>query len=434
MKKKLSFKQKLFIDHTIGFVAVITVKCIARCLSVLLRRSHEVPENPRTIVVAKILGLGSIVHSSVLCRALKTRFPGTEIVYLTSSANKGLCQRLTGVDRVICVDDGSIRSLIVTSLKSIIDLWKCLPELYFDLEVYSSFSAVLATLSLARNRYGFYRKSVHFKKGLHSHLIFFNARRHISEIYSQMARCVQATVTVDSEPLFRVTDQDRSQCAQTLEAMGIDNSKLILVNPNASHLSKERKWPTENWAKLIASVAESFPGYSYLLVGSQDEKPDVCKLGAMLPESLQIHNTAGNFSLDAFFALVERCELMITNDSGPLHLAVGLNKSTVSLWGPGAPEHYTPRGGGSHEVVYGKTYCSPCLYHADLPPCEGNNVCMEKISVDEVLAATKRMLQGVSGKMSESPEKEGQASVNVTVCDYSDLAPLPFLGSVDQRH
>jgi ADP-heptose:LPS heptosyltransferase len=100
---------------------------------------------------------------------------------------------------------------------------------------------------------------------------------------------------------------------------------------------------------------------------------------------------AGTLSLPGALALMTRGALLLTNDSGPLHLAWALGVPTVSLWGPGTPRSYGPLGEG-HTVITRDVPCSPCLYFTDRPPCGGVNVCMTSILEEEVIAACEERL------------------------------------------
>jgi hypothetical protein len=109
----------------------------------------------------------------------------------------------------------------------------------------------------------------------------------------------------------------------------------------------------------------------------------------------QVHNLAGEISLGALFALIDQALCVITNDTGPMHVAWALATPSVCLFGPGDPNHYG-WDGADVEILYKRLYCSPCLYEVDVPPCQGNNVCMQRISVDEVMEAVDRILRGAS--------------------------------------
>lgn len=392
----LSHRTKILIDRIFGSFAIVLFKYPTRLMGLLLRIDHSVATAPKTVAVAKIVGLGSVVYTGILCRALKEKFPSTKLIYITSGSCAELAQRMRYIDEILVIDEKNAVTLISSTVALIFKLWKRRPELYFDMEVYSGWASIIATLSLARNRYGFYRKNSEFKKGIHTHTIFFNTRRHISEIYEQMAALSGCKPRPELDGLLFITDDDRKKCRLSLEKSGIVGKSFALVNPNASDLLIERRWPLDRWVKYLEKASFEFPRIAFLIIGTRNERNYVTALCGILSEKAQKHviNTAGEFSLGPLLALIEQCMLVITNDSGPLHFAAALGKPTVSIWGPGDPEHYAPLK-GTHKIVYQPVYCSPCLYHADFPPCSGDNICVKEISVDTVFKQTKEIMDTI---------------------------------------
>jgi len=389
----LTYRSKFLLDRIVGFPISIILAVLARIAGIILHRDHRTPENPKSIVVAKFLGMGSIIYVGVLCRSLKRRFPSAKMYFVTTKGCGELAKKLNYIDEVITIDDSSIIRMISTNICLIIKLWMIRPKLYFDMEVYSNYAAIITTLSLALNRYGFYRKSVAFKKGLYSKLIFFNTRRHISDIYLHMCNAVGATGNADLSNLIAICPEDREKLSKLLKTHNFENNRIILVNVNASDLLLERRWPNENWTDYLDKVAQNCSKYTFLMVGAPNEKDYVNSIWQMIsqPSRDRIKDISGLTDLGTLLALIMKSELLITIDSGTLHMAVSLGTRTLSLWGPGAPDHYAPLE-DRHDIIYEPTYCSPCLYHADVPPCNGNNICMAQITVNKLWQKTESIL------------------------------------------
>jgi len=102
-------------------------------------------------------------------------------------------------------------------------------------------------------------------------------------------------------------------------------------------------------------------------------------------------------------------------------MSVALRRPTVCLFGPVDPAHYGFHEEDFVETIYHPVYCSPCVHEADEPPCAGNNICMQKIQVDEVFAAVQRRLAGVPAAARGGPQ-----------VDYTDQYSKP-LGMVLSR-
>ena len=112
---------------------------------------------------------------------------------------------------------------------------------------------------------------------------------------------------------------------------------------------------------------------------------------------------------------------VLTNDTGPMHMAIALGRPTVCLFGPANPEHYgqiLPR----VENFYSQVFCSPCLYEADQPPCNGNNICMQRIDPDAVVNSVSRFMN--SGLLSAGTMDEAQCNNATVTADAPDGTPL----------
>lgn len=132
-----------------------------------------------------------------------------------------------------------------------------------------------------------------------------------------------------------------------------------------------------------------------MLIGTRAERTYVQEtLNAVSARhQARVHNVAGDLALDGLLALLERSRLLITNDSGPMHMAMSLRTPILALFGPVNPEHYFVPAQGRARILYHRVYCSPCVHHFNQAPCNGDNVCMKLISVAEVLDAAVASLE-----------------------------------------
>lgn len=397
----MNTRKKIQLDRHLFFPLALALNLVTRLLGKLLRRDHSVrDENVRVIVLSKFVGMGSLIQSTVLLRSLRAQYPAATILYFTLQRNRELCRRLPGVDGVVTFDDSSLFRAALTVLPALWSLARARVDLYFDLEVYSHVASILCTLTLARNRYGFFRHSCEFKQGLYTHLLYLNCFRHIAEAYGQMA------LLAGAEPDLRLqapslTEQEREGAARFLqEGIGARGNgprpeKLLAVNANASDLLLERRWPPEQFAALLEEMTSAGEGVRVVLIGSPDEREYLEReLLARLSPPAQARTAlaAGRLSLFETLALLQQCDALLTNDSGPMHFAFALGVPAVTLWGPGLPAHYGPLEGMPARVLYQELYCSPCLYHTEPPPCGGDNQCMQRIRVADVLQAVRELL------------------------------------------
>ena len=380
---------KFFIDRVFAMPLAWTANLATRAAAPIARRDHRIDADAiRTIAVAKLLGMGSIIQATPLLHDLHRTFPHAKIVFITTRANRELIERLEVIDDAVYVDDRSPRSLARTTSEAILELLRRRIDLYFDLEVYSAGASILSVASGARNRCGFYRSSARFKKGLFTHLTVFNPRVPIAAIYRQLHVAVGGKKI--GEPAFGpivVRGEDVTSLETALERNGVTLAeRYVVVNANASDLLLERRWPTHRYVALIEKLTAR--GTRVVLVGAPSEAAYVAEIVARLSDAARarVDDTSGKLKLGELFALIRGAACVVTNDTGPMHFSIALDRPTVCLFGPVSPDHY-----GVHksnvEMLYHAVYCSPCAHELDEPPCAGNNVCMQLIEVDEVLAA-----------------------------------------------
>ncbi|MBV9949555.1 MAG: glycosyltransferase family 9 protein [Myxococcales bacterium] len=387
-------RTKMALDSAVAAPAAWCFNVAARAAGRLVRRDHQVAEGEvRTIVVVKLLGMGSIIQATPLLRALKTRFPEARLVFITTAGHRDLIERLPSIDEAIYIDDRSVAGMARGAAAAVAGLLRRGVDLYFDLEVYSAATSILGLIGLARNRYGFYRTSARFKNGIFTHLVYFNVRMPVSRIYLQLHLASGGTEQDATAlgPISITPDDLRGADARLADAGLPAGAGYLVINPNASDLLLERRWPMASFVATIDELARR--GHHVVLVGAPSEAAYVGELEAALPASARgrVANLAGKLTLGQLFAAVSRASCVITNDTGPMHIAFAFDRPTVCLFGPSDPETYA-LARGNVEVLHHRVFCSPCAHELDAPPCAGNNFCMQLISPGEVLAAAFRLL------------------------------------------
>jgi ADP-heptose:LPS heptosyltransferase len=415
----MTHRARILADRLIAAPVAFLFNGLARILGAVLQRDHSMTSvNINRIVVAKLIGMGSILQATPLLKALKKQYPQCMLTFVTLRSNQDLIRRLSCVDEVLVLDDRNILVMLVTTLSTLVELIRRRADLYFDLELYSAFASLLALCAMTRNRLGFYRHSVGFKNGIYTHLVYFNTRMPVRLLYLQLGRVAGvAPDQTDQIGPIRVDESDRSGAHRVLShTAGWQIEKpYIAVNPNASDLLLERRWPDEFVIETVGRLVSL--GHQVALLGAKNEQPYVQSLVDRLPSEVRssVANTAGRLTLGELLALLDGAACILTNDSGPMHMAIALGRPTVCLFGPANPEHYGQEL-PNVAIFYDQVFCSPCLYEADRPPCNGNNVCMQRIKPKRVTEAVLRLAGGSA--------KVGGVSFPQVVSEASDGAPL----------
>jgi ADP-heptose:LPS heptosyltransferase len=118
-----------------------------------MKRDHSIASSSvNRIVVAKLIGMGSILQATPLLNALKLRYPHAVVTFVTMRSNREFVNRLSCVDEVLVLDDRNPFAMAVSTVQTLAALIRRRADLYFDLELYSAFASLLALCAVTRIR------------------------------------------------------------------------------------------------------------------------------------------------------------------------------------------------------------------------------------------------------------------------------------------
>lgn len=194
-----------------------------------------------------------------------------------------------------------------------------------------------------------------------------------------------------SSPRLYMADEEERQLAWRLLREGVDsNSVLIGLNPGATYGSAKR-WLTERFAEaadcLVRDVSkQTTRNVCGLVVGGPGEEA----VGMAIANRMETKPLvwSGKTSIRELMAVVKRCGLFLTNDTGPMHIAAAFGVPVVAVFGPTDVRTTAPFG-VRHALVRRPVECSPCL----LRHCPIDHRCMAGVTVEDVVGAAKRLLQ-----------------------------------------
>jgi len=390
----MKLKSKIYIDKLLGIPSVFFLNNISIFLQLFRKKKTVVHLKVKRIVICKLMGMGSIIQSTPLLMTLRANHPQAEITFITSPRNCSLLQTFPFIDKIVIINDKSLLSLISTSLKASLIQWFRRTDIFIDLEIYSFFTKILALLSLPRYKLGFYKKESAVQLGIYTKMIYFNTKAPVFKMYLQAANILRCKNIINELYDWKAVLKNLNGSYLIKSFFHRDADKeYIVINPNASDLRIERRWGAENFIQLINKILSDYPAKRIILTGSKEEKDYVQSIYKKIKITLKdkVLNTSGELTFTELVTLINGSSLMITNDSGPMHIAFALKKKTVALFGPCSPEEYS-----TYEnvyFIYKNIYCSPCVHHFSISPCNGNNQCMKMISVDEVAEIAGKIIK-----------------------------------------
>jgi len=170
--------------------------------------------------------------------------------------------------------------------------------------------------------------------------------------------------------------------------LGPRHGPLVVLHPGSGDHFPGRRWPIGRFSALARALAAD--GCQLVATGVAAERALVRRLVAR--GGAPVRDLAGRLDVPELVALLARADLLVTNDTGPLHLADAVGTPVLGLYGPNTPLRYGPRGPRSL-ALYADLPCSPCLDDRTMKhsACR-HHACMEALDTDAVLAAARRLL------------------------------------------
>jgi heptosyltransferase II len=194
-------------------------------------------------------------------------------------------------------------------------------------------------------------------------------------------------------PHLQVSDTELTQAkreiAHAAHVTGVHKPLFLGLNPGAEY-GPAKRWPTENFSAVARQINRKFPEVVWLVFGGKaDIKVCTHVAGKLGHRAL---NLAGTTSLRQLMCLLKLCRLVLTNDTGPMHIAAALGTPVIVPFGSTAPELTGPGlpGDSRHHLLRTQAPCAPCF----LRNCPIDLRCMTEISVDQAVHAVAR---GISG-------------------------------------
>ncbi len=347
---------------------------------------------PKVILVIKFFGMGSILLSTPFLASLRASLPGVKIIFLTFENNKELLERLSGPDLRLTISTSSLMRFVSDTMQVLVTLRRLRIDTVFDLEFFSKFSTLISTCSGARTRIG-YALPTYWRKSNLTHPVKLDTTNHVTKAFTSQLMALGIPQT-DHLPILNLqpTPEEIASMERKLK-LGSKGVEAVIVNINAGTTSLDRRWMPERFMGVVDQMVKANPSRRFYFIGSEDERTYVSTSLTMSPTLADCTvNCAGELTLGELIALLKRATILLTNDSGPMHIASATGTPTVALFGPESPRFYGP--GSSVRVIYKAISCSPCLnvYDAKLFVCPYNARCMREIFVEEVVAAVDDVL------------------------------------------
>jgi len=344
------------------------------------------------ILIVKTSAIGDVVHTLPALNAIRKKYPTAQIDWLVEEAAADVVIGHKSIDRVL-----------VSKRKQWIKDWQAGRRL----QAWNGFFSFVKELRATR-----YDLLIDFQSLLKSSVFVFLVRSVIKAGFGRGMEHAEGSyvflnkkikpVDMDQHALerdlmlldgvgiecdgvvfdFPIDDSHRTAAATLLSKSGIAKGKpFVAINPMTT-------WDTKHWynERFVAVAQElTAQGVGVIFTGGGSDASAIGKLCDQLRG--QTVNLAGQTSLKTLAAVFEKAKVVITTDTGPMHVAAAVGTPVVALFGPTAPWRTGPYG-DQHKILQAELECRPCLKKS----CETRR-CMGEISVEQVLSATNEILQ-----------------------------------------
>jgi len=337
----------------------------------------------RRICIIKPSALGDVVQTLPLLAAFRERFPGAKLSWVINGALAELLEGHPHLDQVIHFDR---RGAWAGWMRLLGDLRLQQFDLVFDLQGLLR-TAVMNWSTRAALRVGLESS----REGAHlaCHTVIPDTGRLVPAHlrYWRVAEAI-GMGHLRRQPVVALGDEHRSWVATQLHGA---TGATLAVHPGAGWLTK--RWPVEKFAVVAAKAARRF-GLSIVLVGSPGERALSLQLENLIRRfapPAQIVNLAGQTSLKQLAALLQRSDAILTNDSGPMHMAAAMGTPVVGVFTSTDPIRSGPPG-SEHHLIPTRISCGGC-YKKRCPYSGLKHLgCLEELTIERVWYALANLL------------------------------------------
>jgi len=374
----------------------------------------------RKILLIKLSAVGDVVHTIPVLNKLRRRYPLAQLDWLVTPAIAELLRHHPAITNIIEFErEAWSKPWRLEPFASYLRLASRLRAAAYDLvvDMHGQFRTAALTLATgAPARIGFDRPRAgvwdasprkfpeqarkHAWQGARegswlaytNHIPVPTLDLHAVDRYLN----VGPILGLDREPAdfsFPIPQSAVSQVETLLAQHGANRAEIVIMAPGT--IWETKQWGSEKFAQVAAHFLSK--GLAVILIGSQRERVVCEEVAALSPGAIDL---AGRTALSELAALIRRSAISVTNDSGPMHLAVALDRPVVSIFGPTDPVWIGPYR-RANAVLHADLECSPC-YLRRLKHCRHGHACMHNVSAPAVIERAERILSASQNRLAHA--------------------------------
>jgi len=355
----------------------------------------------KKFLIINPFGIGDVLFTTPVIRAIKDSYPDAFLGYWCNERVAGVLKSNPKINLIFSLSRGDIKKIynrsrfegICKSLGLLRRIKKERFDICIDLSLEHHYSFIAKLLGI-RKRVGFnYKKRGRFL----THKIDLDgySSKHVVEYYLDLLNIIGIKPKTTDLDLY-VNDADKIKAKNLLKYYGVTSEDLIIgIAPGAGGSwgkdASLKHWPAIKFAQLANRICEDLKA-KILILGDESERAiaDII-VNIMQHKAIDL---VGKTTLEELAAVISNLKILITNDGGPLHMAVALGVKTVSIFGPVSEVVYGPypQDNTRHIVLKNNLDCRPCYRDFRLEPCQINRECLEAIGVEQVFDGVRKLV------------------------------------------
>ncbi len=339
-----------------------------------------------------------MLFTTPLIRNLHHHFPNATIDYMSSRRAAPILEEHSKIRKVHIYERDEFNAVkkrskieFIKKVNQFVQMIKSEKyDILFDFSMNQMFN-VISNFTNIKTRIGFNYKNRSRFLTKKINLKGFQEKHVVQYYLDLLSDC--GLETVHQEMDVTISQAHHDWVEQYLRANKINKDKpMIGIFPGGGSSwgksANSKRWSQENYIKLIHKIVENYPVQTILMGDQTEEK--LCE--EIVRKCPNIYKSFGQTNLGQSLALLSRCQAVICNDGGPLHMAVAAGTNTVSMFGPVDQRVYGPWSNKKkHHVVVSDISCRPCYRHFRMSDCTHLS-CLNKINVDDVFNKVRLVL------------------------------------------
>ena len=327
------------------------------------------------VLLVRFSSIGDILLTTPLLRALARRHPEAKLVYVTKRAMAPLVADNPHVAQVVALEPDEPILHLARRLRTLT------PAPSHGLDLHGSLRST-ALRALVRCRwYGYRKRQLARAVLVATKLDLYRRRVPVAERYFEAARALDA-LPDGGPPEFHLGAGAQERAAEWLAQRGMAGARIAALAPGAAHATK--RWPVAHWTALAERLRAA--GYRLVALGGPEDRGVAQQLAALAEVA------AGEFSLQETGALIARARVLVSGDTGVMHMATGVGCPVVALFGPTVEQFgffpYRARA----IVLQRDLECRPCSVMGTASCPLGHHRCLVDLAPAEVAAAVERLV------------------------------------------